>query len=130
MAGVKDAFTSTTGKIISVLTIVSALAGMTYATVMWHFDSFISIEDYNIAHTALVQKLDSQHKEAMDHMEFRYLDIIISLKERDLRDLDNLVDNGVVLNSEQQRRRVSLENAIQNHKAHRAELMGIPQGLD
>jgi hypothetical protein len=130
MPGVKDAFTTTTGKIISVLTIVSALAGMIFGTVTWMFDTFTSTDDFVQNNTVVLAKLDANHKEAMDNMELRYLDIIISLKERDLRELDELVDSGVTLDSEQQRRQNSLERAIEAHRQHRAELIGIPQGLD
>jgi mevalonate kinase len=103
---------------------------MIFGTVTWMFDTFTSTDDFVQNNTVVLAKLDANHKEAMDNMELRYLDIIISLKERDLRELDELVDSGVTLDSEQQRRQNSLERAIEAHRQHRAELIGIPQGLD
>lgn len=117
------------GMIAGILGIVSAVAGMAYAYVNWHFDTFVYQDNMTRYQTKMTTQLDSIQKDLSDKSTLNYLEIIIILKEKELRELDEKVDSGTVLNSDEQRRQQSIADSIASFKEQRNKIIGLPEGL-
>lgn len=133
MATAHDILTGKIAKITGILSLVSLVSGMIYTFITWHFDTFVHQEKMQAYQESVKKDLSDQHEELSTRATLNYLEIIIILKEADLRRLDEIADelakHGKSLSSADQRRKESLEQTLIMHKARRNTLIGLPEGV-
>lgn len=117
------------GMIAGILGIVSAVAGMAYAYINWHFDTFVYQDNMTQYQQKMTEKLDSMQQDLSDKTAVNYLEIIIILKQNELRELDTKSDAGTVLSADEQRRQQSIAESIASFKEQRNKIIGLPEGL-
>lgn len=116
-------------KIVTILGIISALSGLIYGYVSWHFNTFVYQDKMTQYQTEMKSQLDSMQKELSNKNALNYLEVIIILKENELRELDQKLDSGATLSAEEQRRQQSIIDSISSFKQQRNVLIGLPEGL-
>lgn len=129
MATIKEMAQSRVAKWTGILTLVSLLSGMIYGYVMWHFNTFVHVSNLENYQTTMTQEIAQQYGELSTRTTLNYLEVIITIKEEQLRQLDDRVDRGDTLTTSEIRRRDALARAIERHKTDRAKLIGLPEGL-